>query len=176
MVVAAFSMTDKANRVKFFEETFLVANISRERVFEMLFFTLSDANIDFFDRQLRWKTYTTEEILLTTKHIELMGKKEFAVAVLDPKYETYMVYIESINSIASPYFSPLSSIFTLSINLKCPVWLSKKLLQNSLPSIWISRTYFLQTWRLNSLSIPGSMIMLSNYSMVSSYPMDLFIV
>ena len=33
MVVAAFSVEDKANRVKFFEETFLLANVSPEVVF-----------------------------------------------------------------------------------------------------------------------------------------------
>ena len=37
MVVAAFSVTDKTNRVKFFEKTFLVANISRELVLIILF-------------------------------------------------------------------------------------------------------------------------------------------
>ena len=52
MVVTAFPVTDKANRVKFFEKSFLVANISLGIVFEMLFFTLSDVNIDFFDQKL----------------------------------------------------------------------------------------------------------------------------
>ena len=47
MVVAAFLLEDKANRIKFFEETFLVANISPEVVFEMFFLTLSDADVDF---------------------------------------------------------------------------------------------------------------------------------
>ena len=53
IVVAAFSVTDKANWVGFFEETFLVVNISPEIVFEMLFFTWSGANIDFLSRELR---------------------------------------------------------------------------------------------------------------------------
>ena len=47
IVVATFSMTDKTNRVRFFEETFLVANVNPEIVFGMLFFTLSSANVDF---------------------------------------------------------------------------------------------------------------------------------
>ena len=45
----AFLITDKANRVKFFEETFLVANVSLEVVFEMPFFILNDEDIDFLD-------------------------------------------------------------------------------------------------------------------------------
>ena len=47
MVVTAFSVVDKANQVRFFEETFLVANISPEIVFGIFFFTLSGANINF---------------------------------------------------------------------------------------------------------------------------------
>ena len=34
VVVAAFSVTDKTNRVKFFEKTFLVANVSPEVVLD----------------------------------------------------------------------------------------------------------------------------------------------
>ena len=49
MVVTNFSVTDKVNRVRFFEETFLVANVSPEIVFGMPFLTLSDADIDFLD-------------------------------------------------------------------------------------------------------------------------------
>ena len=53
MVVTAFSVTDKANQIRFFEETFLVANVSPEVVLEMLFPTLSGADIDFSGRELR---------------------------------------------------------------------------------------------------------------------------
>ena len=47
IVVAAFSVIDKANRVRFFEETFLVANVNLDVVLKMSFLTLSSANIDF---------------------------------------------------------------------------------------------------------------------------------
>ena len=53
MVVAVFSVVDKANRVKFFEKTFLVANISLEVVLAMPFLTLSGADIDFSGQELR---------------------------------------------------------------------------------------------------------------------------
>ena len=53
MVVAAFSVVDKANRVRFFEETFLVANVSPEVVLGMPFLTLSNADVDFSSQDLR---------------------------------------------------------------------------------------------------------------------------
>ena len=52
IVVAAFSVTDQANRVKFFKETFLVANISPDVVFGMPFLTFSGADINFLKREL----------------------------------------------------------------------------------------------------------------------------
>ena len=56
MVVAAFSVTNKANRVRFFEKTFLVANNSPEVVLGISFLTLSIADIDFLGWELRWRT------------------------------------------------------------------------------------------------------------------------
>ena len=47
MVAAAFSIEDKANRVRFFKETILVANVSPEIVLKMLFFTLVGAKVNF---------------------------------------------------------------------------------------------------------------------------------
>ena len=53
MVISAFSVTEKANQVRFFEETFLVANVSPEVVLEMPFLTLSNADVNFAGRELR---------------------------------------------------------------------------------------------------------------------------
>ena len=98
MIVATFLIEDKANRIRFFEETFLVANVSPEVVLEMPFLTLSGADVDFSGRELRWKTYTAEEALPTTRRVELVGKKEFAAAALDPEHETYVVHVASLSS------------------------------------------------------------------------------
>ena len=108
MMVVAFSVRDKANQVRFFEETFLVANVSPDVVFGILFLTLSGADVNFLGRELRWKTYTTEEALPTTRRIELVGKKEFAAAVLDPESETFVVHVTSLSSNASPSSSLLN--------------------------------------------------------------------
>ena len=98
MIVAAFSVVDKTNRVRFFEKTFLVANVSPEVVFKMLFLILSNADINFSGRDLRWRTNTTEKALPTTRRVKLVGKKEFAAAALDLKHETYVVHVASLSS------------------------------------------------------------------------------
>ena len=53
IVVAVFLMTDKANEVRFFKKTFLVANVSPKIVLRILFLTLNIANVDFLDWKLR---------------------------------------------------------------------------------------------------------------------------
>ena len=108
MVVTALSVTDKANRVRFFEETFLVANISPEVVLKIPFLTLSGADVDFLGRELRWKTYTAKEAFPTTKRVELVGKKEFAAAALDPESETFIVHVVSLSSDSLPISSLLN--------------------------------------------------------------------
>ena len=99
MVVAAFLMTDIANQLRFLQKIFLVANVSLEVVFKMLFLSLSYANIDFLNQKLWWRTYITQKALSTTRQIELVEKKEFIAAGLDPKYKTFIIHIASFSSI-----------------------------------------------------------------------------
>ena len=106
MVVVAFSMMNKVNQLRFFKETFLMANVSLEVVLGMLFLTLSGANVDFLGQELRWRIYTIKEALPTTRRVELVGKKKFAVVVLDLERETFVVYVASLSSTlldARPY-------------------------------------------------------------------------
>ena len=113
IVVAAFSMTDKVNWVRFFEKTFLVANISREIVLGMFFLTLSGADIDFLGQELRWRVYTIKEAFPITRRIKPVGKKKFAAIALNLEYETYIVYVISVRFIAS------SNSFSLNVYPFC---------------------------------------------------------
>ena len=56
---------------------------------------------------LRWRTYITKEALSTTKHVKLVGKKEFVAAALDLESEIFIVYVVSLSFIALPGFFPL---------------------------------------------------------------------
>ena len=81
-----------------------MANISPKIVFGILFFTLSDVNIDFLNHKLRWKTYTIQEALLTTRHIKLIEKKLFVAITLNPEYETFVIYIIFFSFVTSISF------------------------------------------------------------------------
>ena len=52
MILANFQVEDKLGRTRFFQETFLLANISVEVVLGMPFLTLSNANVQFIEKEL----------------------------------------------------------------------------------------------------------------------------
>ena len=85
-------MEYKLNRARFFQKSFLLAEISMEVVLGMLFLILSNANIQLEEKKLTWRSYTAVEALLTTKRIELIDKKELAKMALDKKSKTFVVY------------------------------------------------------------------------------------
>ncbi len=97
MVVSTFSVLDKDRRERFFEESFLLADVSPDIVLEMPFLTMSNANVDFQARDLQWRSYTIGEVLLTTKQVELIGKKEFAAAALVPEHEAFVVHVAALS-------------------------------------------------------------------------------
>ena len=49
IVIAFFLVEDKEGKLRFFEKTFLLANISMNIALEMLFLILSNIEIDFTD-------------------------------------------------------------------------------------------------------------------------------
>ena len=100
MALADFQVEDKLGRARFFQETFLLANISVEIVLDMPFLTLSNANIQFIEKEPTWRSYTTAEALPTTKRVELIDKKEFAKAALDENFETFVVYVAFFNLVS----------------------------------------------------------------------------
>ena len=97
IVLASFQVEDKLEKVWFFQKTFLLANINMEIVLDMLFLILSNANIQFVQKELIWSFYTTSEALLTTKWVELINKKEFAKPALDENFESFVIHVASLN-------------------------------------------------------------------------------
>ena len=93
MVIADFQVEDKGGRPRFFQETFLVADIKFEMVLGMLFLKISNANITFGEKTLTWKSYTTNEALPTTKQVQLVNPKEFVIAALDADSKTFVVHV-----------------------------------------------------------------------------------
>ena len=93
MVIADFQVEDKANRPRFFQETFLVADTKFEVILGMPFLKISNADVSFGKGTLTWKTYTTNEALPTTERVQIVDPKEFVIAALDVNSKTFVVHM-----------------------------------------------------------------------------------
>ncbi len=97
MVVFIFSVSDKDGKERFFEESFLLADVKPNMVPGMPFLTMSNADIDFQARNLQWRSYTTRDVLPITRQVKLIGEKEFAIVVLDLDHEAFVVHIAALS-------------------------------------------------------------------------------
>ncbi len=97
IVVFTCFILDKDSREKFFEKSFLLANVNSDIVFKILFSIISNTNVDFQGWDFQWKSYTAKKVLLTTRKVKLIGKKEFAIAAFNLDYEVFVVYIATLS-------------------------------------------------------------------------------
>ncbi len=97
MVSTSFLLQDSLGRVRFFEETFLLADTSIEVVLGMPFPALNNADFQFVAEELTWRSYTAAEALPTTSRVKLIDKKEFAKAALNENSETFIVHVLALD-------------------------------------------------------------------------------
>ena len=69
MVIADFQVKDKVDRPKCFQKTFLIADTKFEVILKIFFLKMSNANMSFGEELLMWKSYSTNEALLTIEQI-----------------------------------------------------------------------------------------------------------
>ena len=72
----------------------------------MPFLTLSKPDVRFVEQELVWRTYTTAETLPTTRRVEIIGKKEFALAALNADDETFVVYVAALPELMTMPINP----------------------------------------------------------------------
>ena len=93
MILASFQIEDKLEKVWFFQETFILANFSKDVVLRILFLTFSNVNIKFAWKKFLYRFYTTVKAPLIIKQIEIIGKKKFTKAVLDENVGAFIVHM-----------------------------------------------------------------------------------
>ena len=71
ITIAGFLMERKFERIRFFEKTFVLANISKKVILGMSYFLLSHVNVDFkiVIKRFIWKFYDSAEMLPTTSRV-----------------------------------------------------------------------------------------------------------
>lgn len=95
---------------------FLLANTSIKIDLEILFLTFSDTNIWFAEKKLTWKSYKTTKALLITRKVELINKKEFAIAAIYKNSKIFVIYIASIIKTMLIHLFKKTQIVVLKVN------------------------------------------------------------
>lgn len=66
MIIVFFLVENNNRRFCFFEENFMLVDISMDVAHRILFLTLSNVEINFTDRELKWMSYIITKVFLTT--------------------------------------------------------------------------------------------------------------
>ena len=127
MVIAGFQVQDKFGKARFFQETFLIADIRVKVVLGMPFLALSKVELDFIKKELTWKAYTIANALPTIKRVQIIGPKEFAKAALDLDQEVFVVHVATFFSSIEVHPNRKIQIAALIID-KAPVTISAEYL------------------------------------------------
>ena len=96
MVVSTFSVLDKDDRERFFEKSFILADVKPRIVFGMPFLTINNADINFQARNLQWRSYIIGDVLPTIRRVELIEKKEFVAVALNPEYKAFIIHVTAL--------------------------------------------------------------------------------
>ena len=93
MIIVNFQVEDKTNRLKFFQEAFLMANTKFEVILGIPFIKLSNTDVLFGKKTLTQRTDTTNEALSTTKQVQIINKKNFVIMALIINNKTFVMYM-----------------------------------------------------------------------------------
>lgn len=99
MALEEFLLQNSLRKVRFFEKTFLLANINMELILKMLFLSLSNANFQFSARKFTYKSYISNEALAIFRQVKLIQKYKFTKTAFDKNTETFIIGIFVIKAI-----------------------------------------------------------------------------
>ena len=88
-------MENKVSRPRFFQKTFLMTNTKYEMILVMLLVKISNTDMSFGEKTLMQKSYITNKLLLTFKHVQIVNLKKFVIAVLDANNKMFVVHMAS---------------------------------------------------------------------------------
>lgn len=93
IIVFNFSLLDKNDRERFFQKSFLLADVKLGIVVGISFLILSNSNFDFQAWNLQSSSYIIVPVLSTTRRVKLIEKTKFTIAASNKEYKTLVIYI-----------------------------------------------------------------------------------
>ena len=104
---------DKTSKIRLYEETFLLVDTYKEKVYDIPFLVDSNVGFQFDTESFTWRSYNAAETLPTTRRVELINKYDFIEAVLNKNSETFVVHItalEVLDTAIHPSWVPLPAV------------------------------------------------------------------
>ncbi len=77
MVIAGFEIINSADRTRWFEETFLIADIPQLVVLDMPFLKLGNPDVNWTARTMHWRQWDMETALMTTNRVNIIDLEDF---------------------------------------------------------------------------------------------------
>ena len=119
MVIAGFEITDSLNHTRYFEETFLIADIPQPVILGMPFLKLGDSDVSWMERTMQWRQWNAETALMTTNRVDFIGPQEFIEQVLEESAQAYICHVIMVED-GPPHVHP-SRIAQISTTTSQPV-------------------------------------------------------
>ncbi len=97
-----FQQEDQQGRVRYFQDTFLAADINTRMILGMPWLTMANPNIDWSKRSFQWRTYTAAVALTTTCRVDVIDPKEFAKLALDKEAHCFVIHARQVTTANEP--------------------------------------------------------------------------
>ena len=105
MVIAGFEITDSRDRTRWFEETFLIADIPQPVVLGMPFLKLGNPDVSWTARTLHWRQWDAETALMTTNRVDIIDPEDFIQQVLEESIPAFICHVIMVDG-APPEVHP----------------------------------------------------------------------
>lgn len=93
MVIAGFEVTDSLDHTRYFEETFLIADIPQPVVLGMPFLKLGNPDVSWTARTMQWRQWDIETALMTTNRVDFIEPEEFIQQVIEDSAQAYICHV-----------------------------------------------------------------------------------
>ena len=97
-----FQQEDEQGRVRYFQDTFLAADIDTRMILGMPWLTIANPDIDWVKKSFRWRTYTAAVALTTTCRADVIDPKEFAQLAIDKEAHCFVIHARQVVNTNEP--------------------------------------------------------------------------
>lgn len=103
IIIAFFLINDQNQKSHFFQKTFILAEISMDTDYRILFFILSNIKVKLQNQEFDFRLYTTAEIIFTTKQVDLAEKIELSATAFDLQHNILVVHLSFLTIFDWPH-------------------------------------------------------------------------